>query len=139
MRLQTFNFYLTTSLREKQGTEFDQAYMDVMVSSHEDVIRRLEDLQDAEDMDIKSFTEMLPAVRQHHQQAQEIEDRVNTTGTRADRDNRRRTERESRGGYRYRVGDGAADGRAGTTAGADTGTTGRAGKSKTSKTEASTV
>jgi putative membrane protein len=113
-----------SDLRNQQGADFDREYMDAMVSSHEDAISRLEDLQDSDDAQIKSFAQtMLPTIRQHHERAQTIEDQVNTTGTRADRDTRRRGERDQRGGYRYRVQDGAADAGPGNTGAGGTGTT----------------
>jgi putative membrane protein len=110
-------------LREKQGAEFDREYMDAIVSAHDDDINRVEDLQDSDDQDIRSFAQnLLPNLRKHHQQAQDLEDRVSDGATRADRDTRRRTDREQRGGYRYRVGDGAADARPGTGTDTRTGT-----------------
>jgi putative membrane protein len=99
-------------IREEQGADFDEEYMDAMVSSHDEDLDRVENLQESEDQNIRSFAQnALPGYRQHHEQAQQLEDRVNNRVTRADRDTRRRGERDTRGGWRYRTDDAGQAGR----------------------------
>lgn len=65
-------------LREKRGADFDRAYMDRMVSAHEDDVERFEDVaedNDYRDAEVKAFAaKTLPKLRQHHERARQIRD-----------------------------------------------------------------
>ncbi|RDV13849.1 DUF4142 domain-containing protein [Pontibacter diazotrophicus] len=71
------------SLRDKNGAEFDQEYADLMVSSHEEAISLFEDAsEDLEDPDVKNFaTTTLPKLREHHQQANQLDETVGGNNT----------------------------------------------------------
>ncbi|MEJ8801324.1 DUF4142 domain-containing protein [Pontibacter sp. H249] len=62
------------NLRDKTGADFDKAYMDLMVSSHEEAVSLFEDasnnIQDAEIQNFANTT--LPKLRQHHERAQQL-------------------------------------------------------------------
>lgn len=65
-------------LKEKTGAEFDKAYMDLMVSDHEEDVSAFEDaannLQDAE---LKTFaSNTLTKLREHHERAKQVKDMV---------------------------------------------------------------
>ncbi|GAB3826078.1 hypothetical protein GCM10028895_36450 [Pontibacter rugosus] len=66
-------------LRDKTGRDFDQAYMDLMVSSHEETISLFEDASNnLEDAEVKSFaSSTLPTLRQHLDRAKQIQTNVN--------------------------------------------------------------
>lgn len=61
-------------LREKTGAEFDQAYMEKMVSTHENAVSIFEDAsENIEDAEIKSFTtKTLPKIREHLDKAKKL-------------------------------------------------------------------
>lgn len=64
-------------LREKRGADFDRAYMDRMVSAHDDDVSRFEDIAEDDDYeaDVRQFaTSKLPTLRQHHERAKQIKD-----------------------------------------------------------------
>jgi putative membrane protein len=65
-------------LRDKTGADFDKAYMDRMLSAHENDVERFEDVaEDAgyEDTEVKAFAnKTLPKLRQHHERAKQIRD-----------------------------------------------------------------
>ncbi|ARS37184.1 DUF4142 domain-containing protein [Pontibacter actiniarum] len=67
------------NLRDKTGNEFDQAYMDLMVSSHENTVSLFEDAaNNIEDQEVKSFADAtLPTLRQHLDRAKQIQNNVN--------------------------------------------------------------
>lgn len=66
-------------LRDKQGAEFDQAYMDMVVTAHDNDISMFESAaQDLEDQEVKSFaTSKLPVLREHREQANRIKENLN--------------------------------------------------------------
>jgi len=69
-------------LRQRTGTEFDEAYMDEMVSDHEDDISAFEDhVENAQDPDLRSFAEeTLPTLRQHLDLAKQTQEQVAAAG-----------------------------------------------------------
>lgn len=68
-------------LRNANGAEFDNQYIDLMVSSHENTVSLFEDASnDIEDQEVKSFaTTMLPALRQHLDRARQLNDSMDNT------------------------------------------------------------
>lgn len=71
------------SLQDKTGAEFDQSFMDLMVSSHEEAVSLFENAaNELEDPDIKSFASAtLPALRQHLDQAKEVNNSLSNNST----------------------------------------------------------
>jgi putative membrane protein len=69
---------LHEALQQKSGAEFDQAYMDEMVSDHEkDVEEFKQYVETGQDPDLTSFAEKtLPTLQQHLQLAQETQEQV---------------------------------------------------------------
>jgi putative membrane protein len=69
---------LHDELQQKSGAEFDQAYMDEMVSDHEkDVEEFKQYVETGKDPDLTSFAEQaLPTLQQHLQLAQETQEQV---------------------------------------------------------------
>lgn len=65
-------------LRDKTGQEFDQEYMDKMVSEHEDDISKFEDMrEDVQDPDLQSWIDnTLTTLRQHRDEAERIKESV---------------------------------------------------------------
>lgn len=65
-------------LREKTGSDFDQAYMDKMVNKHEEAIDKLEKkLDEVQDQELQSFIDdTLNALRQHKQEAEQIQEQI---------------------------------------------------------------
>lgn len=65
-------------LREKQGLDFDKEYMDMMVGDHKDSVDNFEDAaEDAESADLKNWAaQKLPVMREHHQMAEQLKDKV---------------------------------------------------------------
>ena len=65
-------------LQQKSGAEFDEAYMDDMVSDHEDDVSAFEDyVENAEDPDLRSFAEeTLPTLREHLALANQTQEQV---------------------------------------------------------------
>ncbi|MBD1398894.1 DUF4142 domain-containing protein [Pontibacter sp. JH31] len=65
-------------LRDKTGADFDKAYLDRMLSAHENDVERFEDVAedaDYEDAEVKAFaSKTLPKLRQHHERAKQIRD-----------------------------------------------------------------
>ena len=61
-------------LSKKKGAEFDKAYMKMMVSGHEDVVKEFEKCsQNGTDPDVKTFAaQTLPTVRMHLDSAKAI-------------------------------------------------------------------
>jgi putative membrane protein len=72
-------------LREKSGAEFDQEYMDLMVSSHEEAVSLFEDASnDLENAEAKNFaTTTLPKLRQHLDQANQLDEKLGNNNTNA--------------------------------------------------------
>lgn len=66
------------NLRDKTGAEFDKAYMDLMVSSHEDAVSMFEDASNnMQDAEIKTFAgNTLPKLREHLDRAKQLNDKV---------------------------------------------------------------
>ncbi|MDX5480870.1 MAG: DUF4142 domain-containing protein [Hymenobacteraceae bacterium] len=66
------------NLRDKTGQEFDQQYMDLMVSSHEDAVSMFEDAaNNMQDPDVKNFASTtLPKLREHLDRARQLDERV---------------------------------------------------------------
>ncbi|MCC9165219.1 DUF4142 domain-containing protein [Pontibacter harenae] len=71
-------------LQGKSGQEFDQAYMDLMVSSHEESVNLFEDAaNNMEDPDVKSFaSSTLPTLQQHLDRAKTIQENTNNSTAR---------------------------------------------------------
>jgi putative membrane protein len=69
-------------LQGKSGAEFDQAYMDEMVSDHEDDVAAFEDyVENAKDLELRSFAEeILPTLKEHLEQAKQTQEQVAATG-----------------------------------------------------------
>jgi putative membrane protein len=65
-------------LQQQSGAEFDQAYMDEMVSDHEDDVSAFEDyVEDAQDPDLRSFAEeTLPTLKEHLALAKQTQEQV---------------------------------------------------------------
>lgn len=65
-------------LNNKTGTEFDKAYIKMMVDDHEKDIRKFEDAsKDSKDQAVKDFaTNTLPTLRQHLAEAKSIRDEL---------------------------------------------------------------
>ncbi len=65
-------------LRQNMGAEFDEAYMDEMVSDHEDDVEAFEDYVDeAEDPDLRSFAEAtLPTLKEHLELARQTQEQL---------------------------------------------------------------
>ena len=62
-------------LQQLSGAEFDQAYMDEMVTDHEEDVELFEEqAESGEDPDLRAFAEeTLPILREHLQMAEEIQ------------------------------------------------------------------
>lgn len=71
------------NLRDQTGAEFDQAYMDLMVSSHEETVSLFEDASNnLEDQEVKSFaSSTLPTLRQHLDRANQLDETVSNAGS----------------------------------------------------------
>jgi putative membrane protein len=69
-------------LQQKSGAEFDQAYMDEMVSDHEDDVAAFEDyVEAAQDPDLRSFAEAtLPTLQEHLELAKQTQEQVAAAG-----------------------------------------------------------
>jgi putative membrane protein len=67
-------------LQGKSGAEFDKAYMDEMVSDHEDDVAAFEDyVENAQDPDLRTFAEeTLPTLKEHLELAKETQEQVAT-------------------------------------------------------------
>ena len=65
-------------LREKTGADFDKAYMDLMVSDHEEDVELFEDAaNNLEGADVKAFaSKTVTTLRQHLDRAKQINDKV---------------------------------------------------------------
>jgi putative membrane protein len=69
---------LYDELQQKSGAEFDQAYMDEMVSDHEEDIEEFESyVESAQDPDLRTFAEQtLPTLREHLELARQTQEQV---------------------------------------------------------------
>lgn len=69
-------------LRQHMSVEFDQAYMDEMVSDHEDDVAAFEDyIENAQDSELRSFAEeTLPTLREHLDLAMQTREQVAVAG-----------------------------------------------------------
>ncbi|MBC5774427.1 DUF4142 domain-containing protein [Pontibacter sp. KCTC 32443] len=67
-----------SELRQKTGAEFDKAYMDMMVSDHEEDVQLFEDAaQNLQDPEAKSFaSKTVPVLRKHLDRAKQVKDMV---------------------------------------------------------------
>ena len=65
-------------LSEKTGTDFDEAYMKMMVNDHKDDVDKFEECsKDSKDADLKAFaTKTLPVLQKHLAEAKTIKDAV---------------------------------------------------------------
>jgi putative membrane protein len=65
-------------LQQQSGAEFDQAYMDEMISDHEDDVSAFEDyVENAKDPDLRSFAEeTLPTLKEHLELAKQTQEQV---------------------------------------------------------------
>ncbi len=66
-------------LSEKSGKDFDKAYINMMVSDHKKTVGNFEDLGDNTDSDgdLKAWVnKMIPALKQHLDQAQKLDDTI---------------------------------------------------------------
>jgi putative membrane protein len=68
--------------QQQQGSEFDQAYMDEMVSDHEDDAAAFEDyIENAQDQDLRAFAEeTLPILQEHLEMAKQTQEQVAAAG-----------------------------------------------------------
>lgn len=73
------------SLRDQTGAEFDQAYMDLMVSSHEEAVSLFEDASNnLENAEVKSFASTtLPKLQQHLDHANQLNETLDGGNTNA--------------------------------------------------------
>ncbi|HEX5080101.1 MAG TPA: DUF4142 domain-containing protein [Geminicoccaceae bacterium] len=69
-------------LQQKSGAEFDQAYMDEMVSDHEKDVAAFEDyVENGQDAELQSFAEeTLPTLKEHLEQATQTQEQVAAAG-----------------------------------------------------------
>jgi putative membrane protein len=69
---------LHDELQQNSGAEFDQAYMDEMVSDHEEDVEAFEDyVESAQDPDLRTFAEQtLPTLREHLELARQTQEQV---------------------------------------------------------------
>lgn len=69
-------------LQQQQGAEFDQAYIDEMVSDHEEDVAAFEDyVENAQDQDLRAFAEeTLPTLREHLEMARQTQEQVAAAG-----------------------------------------------------------
>ncbi|TXK52818.1 DUF4142 domain-containing protein [Pontibacter qinzhouensis] len=76
------------SLRDKNGAEFDEEYVDAMVDAHDKAVSLFEDAaEDLEDAEVKAFaSKTLPVLQQHREHAKTLDDKLgNTAGTNTNR------------------------------------------------------
>lgn len=71
------------NLRDKRGAEFDEEYADLMVSSHEEAVSLFEDgAEDLENTEVRNFaSSTLPKLREHLQQARQLDETVGGDNT----------------------------------------------------------
>jgi putative membrane protein len=69
---------LYDELQQKSGAEFDQAYMDEMVSDHEEDVEEYESyLEPAQDPDLRNYAEQtLPTLKEHLELAKQTQEEV---------------------------------------------------------------
>jgi putative membrane protein len=69
-------------LQQQSGAEFDEAYMDEMVSDHEDDVAAFEDyVENAQDQDLRAFAEeTLPTLQEHLDLAKQTQEQVAAAG-----------------------------------------------------------
>jgi len=69
-------------LQQQSGAEFDEAYMDEMVSDHEDDVAAFEDyVENAQDQDLRAFAEeTLPTLQEHLELAKQTQEQVAAAG-----------------------------------------------------------
>jgi len=69
-------------LQQLSGAEFDEAYMDEMVSDHEDDVAAFEDyVENAQDQDLRAFAEeSLPTLQEHLELARQTQEQVVAAG-----------------------------------------------------------
>jgi len=69
---------LYDELQQKSGAEFDQAYMDEMVSDHEEDVEKYESyLEPAQDPDLRNYAEQtLPTLKEHLELAKQTQEEV---------------------------------------------------------------
>jgi putative membrane protein len=72
-------------LQQKSGAEFDEAYMDEMVSDHEGDVAAFEDyVENAKDAELRSFAEeTLPTLKEHLELAKKTQEQVTAAGEQA--------------------------------------------------------
>lgn len=65
-------------LGKAEAGAFDQDYIESQVKNHEKMVELMEDqIKDGENPELKQFaTDMLPRIREHHQQAQQLEEQL---------------------------------------------------------------
>jgi putative membrane protein len=69
-------------LAKLSGNEFDRKYMDKMVDEHEEAVSELEKKADAENAQVRQWaTKTLPKVRQHLEQAKQIQQTLEQAGS----------------------------------------------------------
>lgn len=68
-----------TEFTSKKGTEFDKAYMEMMVEEHNDTIEKFETAsENDEDAEVKAFAvKTLPVLNKHLAEAKKIKDMLN--------------------------------------------------------------
>ncbi len=72
------NMKMYNDLMAKKGTDFDKAYMDMMVDDHEDDVDMFrKESESGADAEIKMFaSRTLPTLQQHHERAKVVRDMV---------------------------------------------------------------
>jgi putative membrane protein len=68
-------------LSKLTGGEFDRKYIDKMIDEHQEAVNELEKKQDAENVQVRQWaTKTLPKVRQHLEQARQIQQTLEQAG-----------------------------------------------------------
>ena len=72
---------LQEDLSKLSGRDFDRKYMDAMVDEHQEAVNELEKKTDADTPHVREWaSKTLPAVRQHLEQAKQIQETLNKAG-----------------------------------------------------------
>ena len=72
---------LQEDLSKLSGRDFDRKYMDAMVDEHQEAVNELEKKADADTPHIRDWaSKTLPTVRQHLEQAKQIQETLNKAG-----------------------------------------------------------
>jgi putative membrane protein len=72
---------LQEDLSKLTGRDFDKKYIDAMVDEHQEAVNELEKKTDADNMQVRQWaSNTLPKVRQHLEQAKQIQETLNQAG-----------------------------------------------------------